>query len=974
MKAAFFFAFLAPAAACVADIDLAGTWRVEGEGLSGELTLPGTLGDAKLGKRWTRADFERTLDKPQSGALTLEHQYLGRAVYTRTFTVPPEDAGKPFDLVLERVMWASEVTLDGRAVGGVLDSLGTPHVHRLGRLTAGEHRLAIAVDNSPRYGFSRHSHSYGPSMQSVWHGVIGRVYLRESDPLGTVKVFARAPANRRLELVVPDGFAGSVSVDGLGVVAVKRSGTKLVCTLDREPEYWSEFNPKLYTLTVTDRGVSRTVRFGFRTFSAGRRLLRLNGNDIFTRANVENCNFARNGYPWMTKDEWVRMLRTLKEEDGVNTIRFHTWCPPEAAFAAADEVGFYLQPEVGIWSDGWMGPDAQPVGHGRPVDGFVRRELRAIADTYGNHPSFLSLCVGNELGTSDWKEADRIVREMRAYDPRMLHYYCSARTIVPSAELTLTHRIPDPGVMIREKLHPHTDWDYEADFSHATRPTISHEIGQWPVYPRFDSLLPKFDGVLRPWNIARHRDRAEKEGTRRFEAEYHAASAALNRLIYKEEVESLLRTPSCAGLQLLSVQDYTGQGEALIGWRDPFYALKDGFAGLPAFNTVWGEKNFLARFKKYDWTVGETFTATLLFRNLSDKPVPPGTAFTWSCGTARGEVSAPKAVPPGALATFGTVTVPLTTDMTKAKQTLVFGHNRWDFWVYPRERACAWPADVTVTDDFATMKTALAAGRTVLYTGSSRQSDTGTFKPVYWSSNWFPARRPLRATLGTWFDARHPLFAGFVTEHFTDWQWYGLVQGARIHRLAGLPADFRPVALSVNDFHFSMFASPLFELKVGEGRLVVCGYDLEKGTPAAKRLRASIAAYLAASPAPGTCTAPPGWLDDRFAPVQAAPETGSEVYSLSTNWVARSFAYDIRLAEPVTGTVELTFSNPEGLFRTGRVLVDGHVHDLPSVKGDYVARIGIIREDMLDGKLELRASCMTGPDLVLKSIRVVRSE
>ena len=951
---------LACASAAWAGIDLSGVWQVSGVGLSGTARIPGTLAEAKLGHHWTRREFEQTLDKPQSGALTREWQYLGPATYARKFVVGAEDAAHELELFMERVLWASSVKVDGRAVGDAIDSLATPHVHPLGRLTAGEHVIEVTIDNAPRYGFSRHSHAYGPSMQSVWHGVLGQVCVRRTNPLESIRV--KAAADGRVTLWgVPDGLDVAVSVEGLA------AGEK--------PELWSEENPRLYAVTLAGGGFTRTLKVGFRTFSAGLHHIRLNGHDIFTRANVENCNFAKMGQPWMAKVEWAQMFRTLKTEDGINTFRFHTWCPPEAAFAAADEVGVYLQPEAGIWTDGWMGPEADAVGYGKPVDGFVRREFKAIAGAYGHHPSFLSLCVGNELGTSNWDEANRIVREMKDSDDRFLHYYCSARTVVPEDEIVLTHRDQVRQVTIRERLFPKTDWDYESDYAKIDRPTVAHEIGQWPVYPEFDALLAKFDGVLRPWNLERLRDRADHEGTRRFEPEYHAASAALSRLLYKEEVESFLRTPSCAGLQLLSVQDYTGQGEALIGWRDPFYALKSAYVGQPAFNTIWGERNFLARFAKFEWTVGETFTAKLLYRNLSGRAVPAGTSWTWRCAERSGRAVAASDIAPGALAEVGVAEIPVTSAMTGQKQTLVFGTNRWNFWAYPQEGKAAWPEGVTVTDDFGTMRTAVAAGKTVLYTGASRETSKGTFKPVYWSSNWFLTSDPLKATLGTWFDARHPAFDGFVTDNFTDWQWYHLCRGVRIHRLTGLPADYRPLALSVNDFHFSLFAATLFELKVGRGRLLVCGYDLEQDRPAARRLRASLARYLSASAAPGTAQVALGWLDESFAPrAHSATPEGAVVYSCTTNWTVRTFTKEIRLAEPVTGTVEITFDNPEGAFRTGRGLVDGHVFEISNKKGLQTVRVGVIREDSLDGKLEFKAQCMSGDNLIVRAIRVLQSE
>ena len=109
-----------------------------------------------------------------------------------------------------------------------------------------------------------------------------------------------------------------------------------------------------------------------------------------------------------------------------------------------------------------------------------------------------------------------------------------------------------------------------------------------------------------------------------------------------EEVESFLRTPSCAGLQLLNIQDYTGQAEALVGWRDPFYALKPGFAGLPQFSSVWGPISYLARFPRYTYVAGETYRAELQIRNLTDKTLPAGRAFPYELCGSKGEIRLPE--------------------------------------------------------------------------------------------------------------------------------------------------------------------------------------------------------------------------------------------------------------------------------------------------------------------------------------------
>ena len=96
---------------------------------------------------------------------------------------------------------------------------------------------------------------------------------------------------------------------------------------------------------------------------------------------------------------------------------------------------------------------------------------------------------------------------------------------------------------------------------------------------------------------------------------------------------------------------------------------------------------------------------------------------------------------PGEVKKVGSVECQLAEDMTKCRQTLRFGSNSWNFWVYPREGRCALPDGVVETDDVVAMKSALGEGKTVLYSGPSFKSAQGQFKPVYWSARWFPVAK-----------------------------------------------------------------------------------------------------------------------------------------------------------------------------------------------------------------------------------------
>ena len=951
----------------VCAMDLGGTWDVSGEGFAGKAQLPGTLAKAMLGKRWTERDFQTTMDLPQSEALVQEWQYAGKAVWTRTVELTAEDCAQPCELFLERVMWTSAAFWDGRPLG-TRDSLATPHVYALPKLTPGRHELRREIDNGNHYNFSRQSHAYGPNMQAIWNGVLGKVEIRRAHPLRAAKVFAGADGRLSVETTAE---VAAVEIEGLAVANWKQDGGRVAISLGGKPVLWDESHPQLYTIRLTAKdGFVHAVRFGFRTLGTKGRALTLNGNRIFTRGNVENANFAVDGTPWMTKGEWTTMLKTLRDEDGVNAIRFHTWCPPAAAFEAAEELGIMLQPEAGIWTDKWMS-EGDEIGNGKPVDDFVRRELKAIVDAYGNSPSFLSLAIGNELGNSNFPKMGEMIAELRAYDPRALYYASSARDLSGADDFLLSHKILKKG-LAREKLLPRTDWDYEELYGVSQVPVVAHEIGQWPVYPIWDDLLKPFTGTMRPWNLTRHYDTAAKKNMLRFQREFHEASAKLNRLIYKEEVESFLRTPSCAGLQLLEVQDYTGQAEALVGWRGPFYDLKAGFRDLPKFATVWGPVSYLARIPKFTWQVGETFRAGLEIRNLTPRTLPAGTEFAWTFGGEAHPVKLAADVAPGEIGKVASVEIPLTEAMTGAKQTVFFGTNRWNFWVYPREEKRAVPAGVVVTEDVAAMKAAIADGKTVLYRGPSWKSAKGQFKSVYWSARWFPVANTTAAALGTWFDVKHPALAGFVTEDFTDWQWHSLAEGATIHALRGLPDGYRPIALTVNDFHFSDFTSTMFEARVGKGRLFVCGYDLDADTPEARRLRASVFAYLEKADAEAPVL-PFEWLAEEFDAARP-PDLSGAVYDCRTNWVGRTFRLEIGGVPPTTGEVVIDFHQPETGLTSGRGTLDDHVFEVPFTESKGAktsASVPVIREDFLDGKLELEINLMTGAALGIDRIRVV---
>ena len=911
-------------------IDLAGEWSVAGTNFAGKVHLPGTLADAGLGTLQTPEHFAAYTERTSKTSLALKYKYNGVAVYSRTFTLTAEQAAKPLEVFLERVMWTSRVKIDGQEIGSrgrspsqcdatslcgsrgrspspcgtpsLCDSLGTPHVHRIpaGALAPGEHKMEIEIDNSKRYGVAMKAHGYGEWMQSVWHGVIGRIELREANPLEGVRVFADFPTNGKVRFEVPEGFvadAESVTSEDLAFTGFKSepspyaAGRILVtATLAEEPQSWDEFNPRLYTVTFRDAkgGLTATKRFGFRTVGRDGNRLMINGRPLFVRADIDNCHFPLTGYPTTTKREWVRFF-TIQRNNGMNAIQMHTWTPPDAAFEAADELGMMVFCELGYWNE--RGVMSSYAGKGNDaLDDWLRRELKAVSDAYGNHPSMVATSFGNELGFCDFDAFDKWMSDHKKYDPRRLTMCSTARKVAPSDDFMVTHRYPGLGAT-RGKFDGGADYDYESVYGKAPIPVIAHEIGQWPVYPVWDEQIPKFNGLLVPWRWWPRREMAVSNNTFRFAREFHSASMQTSRHFYKLETEGFLRTPSCDGIDYLSMRDYTGQGEALIGWYDAFFDAKPALGEVPPFSVLMSTTPCLAKFPKFLWTSNETFKARLLVRNELAEAIPAGTRWRWSFGKHAGWAEAKKPIPAGELADLGGVSVPLDSFAAPSRAEFRFGDNSWRIYVLPRIKTPEpTPEGVLVTSDPAAAAKALAAGGRVVYTGKSAKSDITTFKPIYWSTGLFATDRK-HIGFGAVVDADHPALAPTGCDYWMDEFWRKLFsdgkRSATSHRLEGLPADYRPIVTVVPDLHHSYFISPFFEVRVGEGRLLVCGLNIDANCTGARLFRRTLLRYAGSDDFNPKWQVSPEWFTDVFlssrGPKEKAAKLDADVKDMMNN-------------------------------------------------------------------------------------------
>ena len=867
----------------IGSISLAGQWQFDLPGkngtasppdhLTGTIRLPGTMDDAGLGPK--------NEEKPTLAGPYRIYNYAGAAWYQRQIEIPESWQGKRVVLFLERCRWTTTVWLDGQRIG-TQDSLIAPHVYDFGTaIKPGAHQLAICVDNTVKIDLGVFVSALFGGTPGNMNGIIGRIDLTATPPVWIDDVQVYPDLDKKLARVaVTIGNAtgkpgnGRLTVGGKSMPAswglhgghaeaiVDMSGVKP----------WDEFSPNLTDLTVKLGDDRRTVRFGMRKFSAKGTQFAMNGRPLFLRGTLECSVFPLTGYPPTDVASWQRIIRIIKSY-GLNYIRFHSWCPPEAAFTAADIEGVMIQVE---------GPIANVnAGSNATRDAFVETEFQRIVDTYGNHPSFCNMTLGNEYGGTR-EVLTRWVGMLIEHDPR--HLYSSA-----SAYQATENRQWSESEAGRGIGGPATERDLRGVVSGDPRPTVGHEIGQWVYYPDFNEIK-KYTGVLALKNYEMIRDDLERKYQLDLAPKYAEANGKLATLLYKEEIEVLLRTQGYAGFSLLDLHDYPTQGTALVGPLDALWDSK-GFITPEAFRRFCGPTVPLLRIPKRTYTSDETFEATAQVAHYGPADLSDAQP-AWDIRDSQGQVVASGnlptlQLPTGKLSDLGVIRAPLGNFKTPGKFTVAVAlrgteySNSWDIWVYPTHAGTPTvPAGVVLCDQWNdTARQALADGKKVfLMTTKLGHSLQGSMLPTFWSPVWFPSQKP--DTMGLLCDPQHPALSKFPTDMYSDWQWWDILNQSRPLIMDDTPPGFRPILQVIDNFVSNHKLGVLFEARVGKGSLLFCSINLKDGLdkrPAASQLLASIYGYLNSDRFNPKSDLSPELLDQLFGPVHKLAALGARV-------------------------------------------------------------------------------------------------
>ncbi|WP_018612504.1 glycoside hydrolase family 2 [Segetibacter koreensis] len=812
--------------------------------------------------------------------------YKGAAWYQKTVNIPSSWKQKHLELFIERSHWETTVWIDNKEIG-MQNSLGTSHVFDLTKaLTPGSHKISVRVDNRVKeFNVGENSHSISDHTQSNWNGMVGKLFIaaRPSVYIDDIQLLPNlknkevavhiiiknssgAPVKSTLELLAVSDNSKAEKLKGRKLeIEVKADSAVVdaVYPMGNNPLLWDEFHPNLYSFKVRltsgrENAEERNETFGMREFLAKGTQFTINGNLTFLRGTLECAIFPKTGFPPTDTASWMHVFKVCRSY-GLNHMRFHSWCPPEAAFEAADRSGFYIQVECSSWAN----QDAT-IGDGKPLDEYIYDESRRMAKAYGNHPSFVMMLYGNEpAGKNHVKYLTDFVNYWKQRDSRRLYTTGAGWPIIAESNYNST---PDPRIQawgaglksIINSQPPKSDYDWSNIISKWQHPTVSHEIGQWCVYPDFKEIA-KYTGVLKAKNFEIFRDKLVSNGLGNLADSFLLSSGKLQALCYKADIEAALRTPGFGGFQLLDLHDFPGQGTALVGVLNPFWEDK-GYITSKEYSQFCNSTVPLARLPKMIYTNNEELLVPIEIAHFGEAPINNITP-EWTIKDASGKTLfngtlAKTTIPVGNGFKLGNIQQALSSLKTATQLVLTVSignhQNSWDIFVYP----ASYPAennDVVVTQDVDKAMQVLNSGGKVLLTikkGSLKPEKGGDvaigFSSIFWNTAWTHGQPP--TTLGILCNPKHPALKNFPTKFYSNWQWWDGMSHSQPILLDSVSKGLQPIVRVIDDWVTARSLGLIFECQVGKGKLIVSGIDLVSDAgkrPEARQLLHSLKTYMA---------------------------------------------------------------------------------------------------------------------------------
>lgn len=759
-----------------------------------------------------------------------------------------------------------KLEIDGKEVPDYVEpSISTPHIFEVTDLLDGEHRITLRSDNS--YPGLPHdaivfSSAATDETQTNWNGLLGYVRLRTEREvfLSAVRVY---PEKDRVHVqVIIDGSVPVKGILRIQSAALEKAAEQEVnvpagihtiwlrdLKLKADVKKWDEGEGNLYELTAELRdGDCKTVTFGVRDFGDdGKGHLALNGRRIFLRSEANCCEFPETGHPPMTVEEWDKILH-LYQSYGVNCMRFHSHIPPEAAFIAADRMGMLMQPELSHWN---------PKNAFEAEDSYAyyQKELKQTILWLANHPSFVMMTFGNELWTGDLgrQRMDAMIELAHSLDLTRMYangsnaYYgtigCDAKSDFYTSQKYFTDDLRGTfAAMPGDKRiqgyinnrYPSAAVNYDESMKHLretyAKPVFSFEVGQFEVLPDFDEL-EEFHGISDPANLRLIQEKAEKLGLMKQWKRYVEATGEISRIGYREEVEAAMRTEDMSGISLLGLQDFPGQGTALVGMINSHMESKPfDFAKPEHFASFFRAQLPLVALPKYTYEVGETLEAEVRIANYGKEDLTGPVTYCLEGADVKqcGELPA-VTCPAGGITAAGKIRIALDRIAQAVRLDLTVEQagicNRYPIWVYPAVRpVCPDGVYETGVLDEKAVQVLQEGGKVYLSPDADKghlpSSIQTQFTTDFWSVGTFAAQE---GGMGQLIDVSHPIFKNFLTEFHTNWQWWPMAS----QRAIIFPHPVKAIVTEMDSYAYMRPMAQLAEFRCGGGKLIVSSMGLQ---------------------------------------------------------------------------------------------------------------------------------------------------
>ncbi len=844
-------------------MSLEGQWNMLCGSTSEVVTLPGTTETNSVGPL--------SFNDKETTHLSRVRPIEAQVKYSRDVVIPKSWSKKLIMLKLERTK-PTHVYVDGVEVGES-DNISTSQQFDLTAvLTPGTHQLTILVDNTREavpHQIVENSHAYSDDTQTNWNGIIGEISLEAVNPVHITDLRIDADS---IYISTSAVATVNISINGAKIASPTVDGYQSIAYDSSNLERWSEFHPTTYTLNAEIKGKDAVEKiFGLCDFRANGTQFMVNGKRTFLRGKHDACVFPLTGHAPMKIADWQRYFSICKSY-GINHVRFHSWCPPEAAFAAADIEGIYLQPELPFWGDFNLDD--------KHLMSFLLKEGENILKEYGHHPSFVMMALGNELW-GDIPTMESFVIDFKFINPKILYtfgsnYYLGYKGIHDTMDYFTTCRnggeawgeynthtrgsfsfadAADGGIL--NHFSPNSIMTLETGIAGCPIPIISHETGQFQTYPDYNEIN-KYTGVLHPFNMEVFKERLEKAGMASQAEDFHKASGLWSVQLYKAEIELDMRTRGLAGYQLLDIQDYPGQGSAYVGILDAFMDSK-GITTPNEWRQWCSPVVPLLSAPKFCYSSNEKLKANVLLANYTESPIENKT-LNWNLGSISGKIDMP--YDSIGLSELGNVEIdlskfdrPTKLNFSMRIEGTNYG-NTYPIWIYP-SRCTIDTTGILVTNKLTSQiaeKLKNGASVLLLADGSQYADNTidGLFTTDYWNYRMFKTistnnNKPVSpGTLGILTAPRHSIFNYFPTDMHTSWQWFNIIKKSHPMILDGFPEGFTPIIQVIDNVERNHKLGLAFELTVGNGKLFVVMSPLNKmqNHIEAKWLYCSILRYM----------------------------------------------------------------------------------------------------------------------------------